>query len=255
MFRLLSAAGFALCTLLTAPVSAELIAWDDLVDQEAQTYEDPFLDLDYDQLDDLRAFAVETARLENADLSAEQKAMSTAKLEQAQAQLEQSGIDAEALLEQRWVVADRRKKAATAVNSQIDGETVSIGGFAIPAPPAEDGTRIVYLVPERGMCSHVPPPNPNQMIRARLSGDWSPSMLHEPVRLTGQLLAQETQHSFRIVDGDVPMQSSFVMEVANVETFKDLQANAEATNEWAQKLADDLRASGQLPPKEDEAEK
>ena len=255
MFRLLGAAGFALCTLLTAPVSAELIAWDDLVDQEAQTYEDPFLDLDYDQLDDLRAFAVETARLENADLSAEQKAMSTAKLEQAQAQLEQSGIDAEALLEQRWVVADRRKKAATAVNSQIDGETVSIGGFAIPAPPAEDGTRIVYLVPERGMCSHVPPPNPNQMIRARLSGDWSPSMLHEPVRLTGQLLAQETQHSFRIVDGDVPMQSSFVMEVANVETFKDLQANAEATNAWAQKLADDLRASGQLPPKEDEAEK
>ena len=255
MFRLLSAAGFALCALLTAPVSAELIAWDDLIDQEAQTYEDPFLDLDYDQLDDLRAFAVETARLENADLSAEQKAMSTAKLEQAQAQLEQSGIDAEALLEQRWVVADRRKKAATAVNSQIDGETVSIGGFAIPAPPAEDGTRIVYLVPERGMCSHVPPPNPNQMIRARLSGDWSPSMLHEPVRLTGQLLAQETQHSFRIVDGDVPMQSSFVMEVANVETFKDLQANAEATNEWAQKLADDLRASGQLPPNEDDVEK
>ena len=255
MFRLLSAAGFALCALLTAPVSAELIAWDDLIDQEAQTYEDPFLDLDYDQLDDLRAFAVEKARLENADLSAEQKAMSTAKLEQAQAQLEQSGIDAEALLEQRWVVADRRKKAATAVNSQIDGETVSIGGFAIPAPPAEDGTRIVYLVPERGMCSHVPPPNPNQMIRARLSGDWSPSMLHEPVRLTGQLLAQETQHSFRIVDGDVPMQSSFVMEVAEVETFKDLQANAEATNAWAQKLADDLRASGQLPPKEDEAEK
>ena len=75
--------------------------------------------------------------------------------------------------------------------------------------------------------------------------------MHEPVRLTGQLLAEETLHTVRIVDGDVPMQASFVMEVAQVETLQDLQADAEATNAWAQKLADDLRASGHLPPKQE----
>lgn len=229
--------------------------WSDLVDPLTQTYEDPFRELSGQQIEALRTIVQNRDRLNDPTLSEAQMADSAAKINAALAELAEDNIDADWLIDQRWIVADRRKRAATAVNSQIDGETVSLGGFAIPAPPAEDGTRIVYLVPERGMCSHVPPPNPNQMIRARLSGDWSPSMLHEPVRLTGQLLAQETQHSFRIVDGDVPMQSSFVMEVANVETFKDLQANADATNAWAQKLADDLRASGQLPPKEDEAEK
>ena len=76
--------------------------------------------------------------------------------------------------------------------------------------------------------------------------------MHEPVRLTGLLLAKETEHIFRIVDGDVPMRASFVMEMAQVETLEDIQANAEATNAWAQKLADDLRASGHLPPQQGE---
>ncbi|MEM6566319.1 MAG: DUF3299 domain-containing protein [Pseudomonadota bacterium] len=235
-----------------APARAEVVAWDDLVDKEAQVYEDPYLDLAYDQIDDLRTVAMETARIENGELSDEQFAASEEKLELAGARLAEAGIDADWLIGQRWVVADRRKKAATAVNPEINGEIVSLGGFAIPAPPAEDGTQIVYLVPERGMCAHVPPPNPNQMIRARVSGDWSPNMMHEPVRLTGQLSAKETLHMFRIVDGEVPMQSSFIMEVAQVETLKDLQSNAEQTNAWAQKIADDLRASGHLPPKQEE---
>ena len=96
------------------------------------------------------------------------------------------------------------------------------------------------------MCSHMPPPNPNQMIRARVSGDWTPSMMHEPVRLTGRLSAEDTQHVFRIVDGDVPMRASFVMDVSTVETMKDLYSEVQATNDWAADLAARLRASGQL---------
>lgn len=238
--------------LIGAPASAEVVAWEDLVDKRAQLYEDPYLDLEYEQIDDLRTVAMETARIESGELSGEKLSASEEVLEQAGARLAEAGIDADWLIGQRWVVADRRKKAATAVNPEIDGETVSLGGFAIPAPPAEDGTQVVYLVPERGMCAHVPPPNPNQMIRARVSDDWSPSMMHEPVRLTGQLSAKETLHTFRIVDGDVPMQSSLVMEVAHVETIKDLQSNAGQANAWAQKIADDLRASGHLPPKRED---
>lgn len=233
-----------------APVAAEQIAWDDLVDKEAQLFEDPYLDLEYDQLDDLRTIAVETARLENSGLAGDDRAASLAKRDEARARLTAAGIDADWLIDQRWVVAERREKAATSANPEIDGKTVTLGGFAIAAPPDADGTRIVYLVPERGMCSHMPPPNPNQMIRARLKGDWSPQMVHEPVRMTGILISEQTQHTFRIVDGDVPMRASFVMQVDQVETMDDLYSEAQPTNEWAEGIAARLRASGQLPKKQ-----
>ncbi len=213
-----------------APVAAEQIAWNELVDKEAQLFEDPYLDLEYDQLDDLRTIAGESARLGNTELVGEERSAGLAKRDDARARLTAADIDAEWLISQRWVVAERRKKAATSVNPEIDGRTVTLGGFAIPAPPEADGTRIVYLVPERGMCSHMPPPNPNQMIRARISGEWSPSMVHQPVRLTGMLTAIETNHMFKIVDGDVPMRASFVMNVDTVETMKDLRAQMRASN-------------------------
>jgi hypothetical protein len=97
------------------------------------------------------------------------------------------------------------------------------------------------------MCSHVPPPNPNQMIRARLNGDWAPQMMHEPVKLTGKLTVHDTQHVFRVVDGDVPMRASFVMDVEAVQTMPAIASRPQQNNEWAAKLAERLRASGQLP--------
>lgn len=223
------------------------VDWSDLVDPLAQTYEDPFRDLSSQQIEALRTIVRNRARLNDPTLSEAQMADSAAKINTALAELAEDGIDADWLISQRWLVADRREKAATAGNPNLDGRNVTLAGYAIPAPPNEDGTTVVYLVPERGMCSHTPPPNANQMIRARVKGDWSPSAIHEPVRLTGKLSIEETNHSFRIVDGDVPMRSSYVLEVSHTETMQDLMANAPETNDWAASIAEKLRASGQLP--------
>ena len=255
--RLLPALTLACVTAVfshSAIASQAPLEWQDLIDESAQTYEDPFRDLTYDQIDDLRTVLVERGRLDEAVLSDDARDVAQAKLNEAKARLADDGLDADWLIAQRWLVAERRERAATAVNPALDGETIVLGGFAIPAPPEADGTRIVYLVPERGMCSHTPPPNPNQMIRARLNGDWSPQMMHEPVRLTGTLIAEETRHSFRIVDGELPMRASFVMEVEEVETIEDMQADASAVNEWAAGIAERLRASGQLPSERESAE-
>ncbi len=230
----------------TAHATAQ-ISWSDLIDPAAQSFEDPYHDLTYDQIDNVRTVLVIREELKSSSLSnADRKALE-GKLKEVENSLAAQNLDADWLISQRWVVAERREKAATAINVDVDGITISMGGFAIPAPPDADGTQIVYLVPERGMCSHTPPPNPNQMIRARLKGDWSPRMMHEPVRLTGRLIAEETRHSFRIVDGEVPMRASFVMEVSKVETIADMQTDAAAVNEWAAGIAERLRASGQLP--------
>lgn len=253
--RFLSVLYLVALTYVTPAFSTENVGWYTLIDQNAQVYEDPYLDLTYDQLDDLRTVALAKARIEEGGLSAEERAELISNRDEANSRLAQSGIDADWLIDQRWVVAERREKAATAVNPEMDGRNVVLSGFAIPGPPESDGTSVVYLVPERGMCSHVPPPNPNQMIRARLKENWSPRMMHEPVRLTGVLSAQETQHVFRIVDGNVPMHASFVMEVELVETVEDLRGSSSTTEEWAAGIAERLRASGHLPSKESDAQK
>ncbi len=255
MHHLLAMSALALFVHLAEPASAEQITWENLIDQAAHDYDDPFAGLDFDQLDDLRVVVRETARLANGAVAGDDRLASEQKLADARSRLEQGGIDPDWLIGQRWIVAEKRKRAATAVNAKLDGETVTLGGFAIPAPPADDGTRVVYLVPERGMCSHTPPPNSNQMIRARLTGDWSPATIHEPVRLTGKLIAKETQHSFRIVDGEVPMRSSFVMEVTEVQPMQAFHSGAQQTNEWAAGLAARLRTAGQLPGNTAEADK
>jgi hypothetical protein len=193
------------------------ISWVDLIDPSAQSYEDPFLDLSFDQLSALRDVARARMELEDESLPTENRSDIEQKLADVEAALSKDGVDADWLLEQRWVVAERRERAFTAGNPDVEGQIVRLSGFAIPAPPDPDGTAVAYLVPERGMCSHTPPPNPNQMVRVRLTDDWKPRMMHEPVHLTGVLSIAPTEQTMIVVDGPVPMRATFLMNVSNVE--------------------------------------
>lgn len=221
-------------------------SWEDLVDAAAQVYEDPYRDLSYDQIDDVRTVLVERGRMENTVISEVERADAQNKLNSANARLSAAGLDADWLISQRWIVADRRERAATAGNPAIDGQTIVLAGFALAGPPAKDGTPVIYLVPERGMCSHMPPPNPNQMIRVLLNEDWAPSYAHEPVRLTGTISIAPTDAVFHVVDGPVEMRATFTMVAEKVETLADMRAQADpdATREWAAAMAKRLRASG-----------
>lgn len=229
---------------LPAQAETRSIGWEDLIDQSVQSFEDPYRELTYDQLDALRTIVRTRARLDDPALTDEQKADRQAQVDGAVSALADDGIDADWLIEQRWVVADRREQAAVAVNPQVDGAEVTLVGFAIGAPLDEDGTAIVYLVPERGMCSHMPPPNPNQMIRARVKSDWRPQYIHEPVRLTGRVVVEETRHSFHIVDGLVPMRASLLMEVAQVETVQDMRASMGLTKDDTLRRAESNKTGG-----------
>lgn len=228
MKRLLGIVHILIVVLVTPVAATEAIGWEELIDQNAQAFDDPFVDLDYDQMDDLRMVAVETARIEQGGMSEEERAVREEKRDQARLRLADAGIDAEWLISQRWVVAERREKAATAVNPDLDGEVVTLGGFAIPAPPAADGTPIAYLVPLPGMCSHMPPPNPNQLVRIRLNTDWRPDRLHQPVRVTGLLSIKSTEHVFNIVDGPVEMRASLVMDATGFHVFEGFSSRSTA---------------------------
>ena len=161
MIRATLCAAAVLSAAALAPARADdpaFTPWSELVDSAAQNYEDPYRTLSPDNLSDLATLVRLEDRLDNGDPAEDVRPQLEARIAQKRKALEAAGIDLDWLLAQRWVVKDRRQKAALAVNPEMNGKTVMIGGFLIPAPPTEDGRLTAYLVPERGMCAHVPPP-------------------------------------------------------------------------------------------------
>lgn len=242
---------FGLCLgLLLSPVRAEIptaLDWSQLVDASAQDFEDPYAALTPDQLYDLISLVRTRQRLEDAGMTGEQRNRASAKATELEGRLHADKIDIDWLISQRWVVAEKREQAAVSANPAVDGRTVSLAGFAIPAPPDADGFSTIYLVPERGMCSHIPPPNPNQMIRARLTSDWRPTFMHQPVMLTGVLSISESNRTVIVVDGPVPMRAAFDMVVSKAEPLTLRPPTTSELPFQAQGLTERLRATGKRP--------
>jgi hypothetical protein len=186
--------------------------WSRLIDQSAQDFDDPYRNLSSEQL----ARLVAVGRLREKGERGE--SIDEERLARETALLASDGIDVDNLIAQRWTVAEKRKRAVTAGNSSLDGTTVALSGFVIPAPPDSDGIATAYLVPERGMCSHMPPPAPNQMVRLRLPGDWQPQFIYEPARFSGQLKIEPNSRTVRVVDGMVSMRATYSMEVSGIES-------------------------------------
>ncbi|WP_170425656.1 DUF3299 domain-containing protein [Ruegeria arenilitoris] len=239
---------FAVITacLLALPAHSEVtrIEWPDLIDESAQDYEDPFVELTGKQLSALRKLVRLRAQLEKGGPTPEQLNQIQVDIEATETTLAEEGVEADWLISQRWVVMERREKAGTAANVDIDGVTVSLGGFVIPAPPNEDGSQMAYIVPERGMCSHVPPPPPNQMVRLRLSDSWAPSTIYEPIVVTGQIRIDPTQKEMLVVDGPVLMNAAFTLEVDDVQTFGPIQTSEEAATNRERVLMGRIKATG-----------
>lgn len=188
------------------------LSWSQLMDQSAQEYDDPYRDLSPEQL----AGVVMVARLR--EKAAQGEPIDKDRLSRMTAELTAEGIDVDSLIAKRWIVAERREHAATSGNKGLDGREVVLSGFVIAAPLDADGMATAYLVPERGMCSHMPPPPPNQMVRLRLPGNWQPRAMYQPVRVAGLLAIDPSTHTVQIVDGPVPMQATYQMDVSSIET-------------------------------------
>ncbi len=197
----------------------EVLDWGKLIDKDAQVFDDPFRELKPAQLVKL----ISVARLREQAEKGE--SIDKAKLARDSNALVADGIDIDAILAQRWEVAEKRQLAATSGNSEVDGREIQISGFVIPAPADTDGSPAAYLVPERGMCSHMPPPKPNQMLKLKLPNNWQPESLYEPVLVSGRLAIAPNTRTIRVVDGLVPMRATFRMDVSDVTTIREYADN------------------------------
>ncbi|WP_109313044.1 DUF3299 domain-containing protein [Ruegeria sp. AU67] len=244
MRRITSALTVAVSLMATlAHAEAPSLDWSNLIDPSVQSFEDPFRDLTYKQIDALRRIVQLGAELEGSTADEVSQSKLILDIEQVKSDLSEMGVDADGLISQRWAVAERRELASTAGNPELDGQQVAIGGFVIPAPRAEDGSAMAYLVPEPGMCSHVPPPPPNQMVQLRIHGEWEPMNIYTPIVVSGRLEIDPSERQMVVVDGSVNMKASFTMDVTDVRTPGFGGSPPPSSNAWAAGLAEKLKKS------------
>lgn len=176
-------------TVFSILVMSAVVAWSqelnepreiifvELQNSDALIFEDPFREMGSEMLEELRTVFRLEQRFEQSDASSQEQVLLTHRIAASRARLKANGHDADALLEQRWTVAANRKRATTATNPELENSEVTISGFMIPTGSDKKGRLIAYLVPEMGMCSHMPPPPPNQLIRVELK---EPSSIASP---------------------------------------------------------------------------
>ncbi|OJJ13162.1 hypothetical protein BKI51_03685 [Alphaproteobacteria bacterium AO1-B] len=231
--------------LFVLPASATQIGadWSQLIDQNARTFEDPFKALTVSQLSDVATVARLRQRLNREELTEDEKTLILSRLELKETSLSKAGIDFDWLISQRWIVADKRKKAAWSVNGYLDGQTIIIKGYFLLAGSLSEKKLLTYLVPEIGMCAHVPPPAPNNLVRLALPEEMElPEKLFTPVEIVGTLRSAPDSITARVVDGPVKMASAWELSVDSMNVFE--RVSSEATGNWpvAMQASKHLRA-------------
>ncbi|MBD1545360.1 DUF3299 domain-containing protein [Roseibium aggregatum] len=211
-----------ICLMSKAPALAEpqVITFQDLPDPAAQGFADPFKAMGYDMLQELRTVVRQEARLTNGEISPEALPRLRTRIDAARARLETNGYDIAELLSQRWTVAENRRRAMFEPNPALDNNEISLSGFLIPAGRNTDGVHVGYLVSQVGMCSHIPPPPPNQLVRVSLPQGVPTTSLYQPVQVTGTLHATPHDETIYLLDGEVRMVGSWTMvaqHAANVD--------------------------------------
>jgi len=219
MTHLAYLAATAALAIAVAPViagEATPVEWSQLPDPPAQEYEDPYRNLAPEQMTDLMSLVRLREQLGADAMSVEERTQLEARITELEAALQAGGIDVEWLLSQRWAVADRRRHAAVATNAALDGQSVQIAGFLILAPPTDRGEASAYLLPDRGVCNHLPPPVPNQLIRLLMKEAPETGGSCVPAVIRGTLRAEESRHEVIVIDHSLPMWSGWMLEADEV---------------------------------------
>lgn len=194
-----------------ASAEPEAIRFSDLADPLAIVFDDPYRDMGPHLLNELKLLVELDQKLSQDNLDKAERAKLMERRSAAKDMLEINGQNVDMLLSKRWEIAKKRKTALMATNPTLDKVKVMLSGYLIPAPQAADGTYYGYLVPVVGMCSHLPPPPPNKLVRVKLLDDPKDQSLYVPVRVTGILRTERSDATIFILDGEARMLSSWTL--------------------------------------------
>ncbi|MCH9808894.1 MAG: DUF3299 domain-containing protein [Alphaproteobacteria bacterium] len=96
--------------------------------------------------------------------------------------------------EAKWMSrrAHSNTTKAPELKTDLDGETVKIGGYVVPLDFKATKVTEFLLVPFVGACIHVPPPPANQIIYVKADNGFTVKGEFDPVYVTGKLSAKIT---------------------------------------------------------------
>jgi hypothetical protein len=95
--------------------------------------------------------------------------------------------------EEMWedeIFLQKVEKAGLLINDEVVGKRIQIDGFMVPLEfDYGEGLTVeeFVLVPDAGMCIHVPPPPPNQMIFVKLKKPEKVRFMYQPILIEGVL--------------------------------------------------------------------
>ena len=187
--------------------------WDELA-PEMEPVDNPFEDMDQAQIDKLRdlLWIRQTAPEEVTD--------DDRKREQELAkELADEGVDADYMLEQRDIIMEKYRVAATATRPEILGKKVRLPGYLLPLDVEDGAITEFLLVPTIGACIHTPPPPPNQMVYVRYEQGFANASLYTPVWISGELRQDERKETVRFLDGSSNIEVTYAMDADKVQIY------------------------------------
>lgn len=220
MGKHLNKALVALFVLLAVPALAMQVAqmtWDDL--KPVVEFEDPFEALDPSQLGDL-GMVVRIRQMKADGREVSESTLQEAA--EAEAALVKAGIDIDGLLAQRARITELRRKRATSLVEELDGQTIRMPGFVLPIEYAGRKVTEFLLVPWVGACIHTPPPPANQIVHVVV--DESRALetrgMFEPVWVTGDIFTELTVRNLYLKDGSGDINIGYSLQASLVEPYE-----------------------------------
>ncbi|RDE22471.1 DUF3299 domain-containing protein [Motiliproteus coralliicola] len=99
------------------------------------------------------------------------------------------------------------------VIESLDGQLISLPGFALPLEGDYEATSLFLLVPYFGACIHVPPPPSNQIVLVRADPGVKIETLFAPVKVSGRIRIESTDTGIA--------HAGYTMDLTNIETIED----------------------------------
>ena len=217
-------AGLLSCIFLLSsslPASAQTtVTWEDLQAQSTH------LDNPYEQLTTPQTYRLSALYQLREWVKINQPAPDSFEKEELQ-RLEDSfvaeGIDANELLKEADAAREYWAAQGRSTNTDVVKQSVLIDGYVLPlgagasaSGSQEQPMNEFLLVPYVGACIHVPAPAPNQMVYVRASKAVENPGIFSPVRVEGDLQAEESSHELFQIDGSRTVEVSYTMKLSAI---------------------------------------
>jgi hypothetical protein len=194
------------------------LTWEDLIPGSVE-FEDPFAQLDREQLEYL-GFVARVRAMLAADNQVSESTI--AEMAEIEAELVADGIDIDGLLARRDETRELRRRRAGAVVEELDATAIRMAGYLLPLDYSGRRVTEFLLVPWVGACIHTPPPPPNQIVHVVLDEEnaFESRSLFEPVWASGVLSTRRSTRNLFLKDGSSDIEISYRLQAGQVEVFR-----------------------------------